>query len=1026
MRRLRGVRRALAAFGWLLAAAVPLAAQQATITGHVTDKETGKPIPGVRLQLIQTALVVTVRNDGSYRFVGLGGGTYDVRVVAVGYGAEKKSVTVAAGETGTVDFALTQVPFTLEEIVTTATGQQRKLELGHVIGTIKADSITAYEPVTSMTTLLQGRTAGVTILPSAGTTGAGTRIRIRGANSLSLSNEPLIYIDGVKVNSSSSSSSLGTGGQSPSRLNDINPDEIESIEIVKGSSAATLYGTEAANGVVRITTKHGSPGRARWNFFAEGGKITDPNPYPNNYRSLGRFASDTTHKLQTCNLVSQAAGSCTFEKLLTTNILEDPAKTPVSTGYRQQYGGSVSGGSDLVQYYISGEFEGEAGTFKLPAAEESRLLTSRGVTSLPDNVIRPNYDKKTSLRANLTSHPTDKVDLQTSIGYVSGNLRLPQNDNNVLGMLPSGYFGSTDTLGNSNWGFFAPGEIFSLYRNQNIERFTGAANAQWRPRGWLTGRATLGYDIGNRTDISFDPTALGPAFGTTPLGNKTDSRTQLRTYTVDAGVTGNFRLLSTLASRTTVGGQYYKDIFFQNLAQGQRLTPGSSDVDGAAILVASQTTTPAVKLGLFAEQVFTFRDRLFLTAAGRVDKSSAFGQNFGSIFYPKASVSYLVSDEPFFPKTSFISLLRIRGSYGQTGRSPGAQDALTFLAPTASAVSGASTSAVTIGGLGLAGLKPERSREREAGVDMGLFRDRINLEGTYYLQRTTDELVQRVLAPSLGGPASRLENLGLVQTKGLELTLNARLIDTRDVAWDAVFTGSKYSNKLLDLGLDAKGDPNPPVIGGIQRHTVGYPLGGFWERPILGFHDTNGNGIIELGEIQIGDTAVYVGPSTPTKEFGFNTTLALFRGQVRLQGQLDYKGGFKQYNLTEVFRCNATGNNCRGIMDQSAPFWEQARAVARRFSPSQTNYGYIEDAEFMKLRELSVTYVVPTRWARKAGSERITITAAGRNLHTWTGYTGIDPEINGAGQVAFNGFGVQDFLTQPQVRTFLVRVSLGF
>jgi TonB-linked SusC/RagA family outer membrane protein len=1025
MRRLSGVRNALTAFGWLLSAAGPLAAQ-ATLAGHVTDKETGKPIPGARLQLIQTALVVTVRNDGSYRFVNLGGGTYDVRVVAVGYGAEKKSVTVAAGATATLDFTLVNVPFTLEEIVTTATGQQRRMELGHVIGTIKADSITAYEPVTSMTTLLQGRTSGVSVLPSAGTTGAGTRIRIRGANSLSLSNEPLIYIDGVKVNSNANSSSLGTGGQSPSRLNDINPDEIENIEIVKGSSAATLYGTEAANGVVRITTKHGSPGRAKWNFFAEGGKITDPNTYPTNYRALGRPASNPTGPLATCNLVSQAAGSCLFDRLLTTNILEDPDKTPVSNGYRQQYGGSVSGGSDLVQYFVSGEFEGEAGTFKLPAAEETRLLTSRGVSSLPDNVIRPNYNRKTSLRANLTSHPTDKVDLSTSIGYISGNLRLPQNDNNVLGMLPSGYFGSTDTLGNSNWGFFAPGEIFSLYRNQNIERFTGAANAQWRPLNWLTGRATLGYDIGNRTDIAFDPTGLGPAFGTTPLGAKTDSRTQLRTYTVDAGVTGNFKLLQSLATRTTVGGQYYKDIFFQNSAQGQRLSPGSNDVDGAAILVATQTTTPAVKLGLFAEEVLTFRDRLFLTAAGRVDKSSAFGHNFGSIFYPKASVAYLISDEPFFPKTSFISLLRLRGSYGQTGRQPGALDAITYLAPTASAVNGASTSAVQVGGLGLSGLRPERSREREAGIDLGLFRDRISVEGTYYLQRTTDELIARQLAPSLGGPNTRFENLGLVQTKGLELTVNSRLIDTRNVAWDAVFTSSKYSNKLIDLGLDAQGKPIPPIIGGIQRHTTGYPLGGFWERPILGYSDANSNGIIELGEIQIGDTAVYVGPSTPTKEFAFNTTVALFRGQLRLQGQLDYKGGFKQYNLTEVFRCISTGNNCRGIMDQSAPFWEQARAVARRFSGSQTNYGYIEDAEFMKLRELSVTYVVPTRWARMVGSDRITVTAAGRNLHTWTGYTGVDPELNGAGQTAFNGFQVQDFLTQPPVRTFLVRVSLGF
>src|ERR1051325_7419847 len=196
MRRLSEVRSSLAALGCLLAAAAPLAAQQGTIEGHVTDAATSKPVAGVRLQLIQTGLVITARNDGRYSFGNLGGGSYDVRVVAVGYGPQKKSVTVTAGQTATLDFALPPVAFTLEALATTAPGQQRRLELGHTSGTIKADSITAYEPVTSMTTLLQARTAGVTILPSAGTVGAGTRIRIRGANSISLSNDPLIYIDG--------------------------------------------------------------------------------------------------------------------------------------------------------------------------------------------------------------------------------------------------------------------------------------------------------------------------------------------------------------------------------------------------------------------------------------------------------------------------------------------------------------------------------------------------------------------------------------------------------------------------------------------------------------------------------------------------------------------------------------------------------------------------------------------------------------------------------------------------------------
>ena len=225
----------------------------------------------------------------------------------------------------------------------------------------------------------------------------------------------------------------------------------------------------------------------------------------------------------------------------------------------------------------------------------------------------------------------------------------------------------------------------------------------------------MGYDIGNRTDIQFDPTALGPNFSTTPLGGKIDTRTQLKTYTVNTGFSANFRLTSSLASRPSVGVQYGKDVFFQNQANGQRLSFGSKDIDGAAILTASQTTTTTVKLGGYIEQQLTWKDRLFLTGALRADDNSSFGADFNTVVFPKASVSYVISDEPFFPKGSMFSLFRLRGAYGQSGLQPGATDALTFFSPTASAVNGASTSAVTFGGLGLAGLKPEKSRERELG-----------------------------------------------------------------------------------------------------------------------------------------------------------------------------------------------------------------------------------------------------------------------------------------------------------------------
>jgi|KBSSwiStaDraftv2_1062776.scaffolds.fasta_scaffold07968_4 TonB-linked SusC/RagA family outer membrane protein len=1024
------VERWLAATAVLLGLAAPAAAQSGSITGRVTDRASTQPIQAARLQISQTGQVVNVRPDGRYTFTTVAPGTYDVRVIAVGYAAEKKTATVAAGETATIDFALDVVPFTLEEIITTATGEQRRLELGHTVASIRADSLTALEPISSLSQLLQARSAGVTVLPSSGTVGAGTRIRIRGANSVSLSNEPIIVVDGIKVNTNPASSSLGTGGQSPSRMNDINPDEIESIEIVKGPSAATLYGTDAANGVIRITTKKGRAGRPRWNTYVEGGQLLDKNDYLNNYRAVGRTITAGTPggALRTCLLTQVVANVCTREKLLVTNPLKDKVMTPVGKGYRSQFGANVSGGSDAIQYFISGEFENEAGTFKLPDAEQERLFTTRGVTELPASTLRPNTNRRVSLRTNLSTHLRDNLDIQTNVGYITANIRLPQNDNNVLGMLPSGYFGTTDTLGVAGWGFFAPGEIFSLLREQAIERFTGSSQVQWRPFSWLSNLTTVGYDIGNRTDIQFDPTALGPAFSTTPLGGKIDTRTQLKTYTVNTGFSANFRLIPAVASRTSVGVQYGKEVFFQNQASGQRLTFGSKDIDGAAILTASQTTTTTVKLGGYAEEQLTYKDRLFVTGALRADDNSSFGADFNTVVFPKASVSYVISDEPFFPKGGFVSLLRLRGAYGQSGLQPGALDALTFLNPTASSVNGASTSAATFGNLGLAGLKPEKSRERELGVDASFWGDRLNIEATYFHKETSDALIARVLAPSLGVSTTRFENLGSVQNIGWELTVNARILNSRSVSYDATFAGSTIRNKLVELGVGI-----PPVISGIQRHTPGYELGSFWERPVT-YADANKDGIIELSEITVangilnspGDTAVYAGSPTPTREFSLTQTVGLFNGALRIQGLLDYKGGFKQYNLTEVFRCTATGNNCQGIHDPSAPLDIQARAVARRLHGRASNWGYLENGEFMKLREVSVTYSLPNRVAGMFGAQHASLTLGGRNLATWTGYTGVDPEVNGAGQAAFNGFGVQDFLTQPQVRTFLLRANFTF
>jgi TonB-dependent SusC/RagA subfamily outer membrane receptor len=271
------------------AGASNLQAQSGRISGRVTSQDTTEALEGARVMLVGTTLIETTNREGRYSFRSVPPGQQQVRVLRIGYRSQTRTATLAPNEAITVDFGLTAEPVTIDEMVVTATGEQRKLEVANAVSTIDAARVVEEAPIAEFGNLISGRAAGVQVLKSGGTTGTGTRIRIRGSNSISLSNEPLFYIDGVRMESGSTSSTLDIGGfgqgggAGPSRINDLNPEDIEDIEIVKGPAAATLYGIQASNGVVRITTKRGRTGRPRWNMYIEQGAVTDHNTYPLNY-----------------------------------------------------------------------------------------------------------------------------------------------------------------------------------------------------------------------------------------------------------------------------------------------------------------------------------------------------------------------------------------------------------------------------------------------------------------------------------------------------------------------------------------------------------------------------------------------------------------------------------------------------------------------------------------------------------------------------------------------------------------------
>src|SRR3954470_14686877 len=296
--------------GVLATSAAVAQAQQGTITGRITAVGSGEPLQESRVVLVGTSLFATAAQDGRYAIRNVPAGSYTVRVLRVGYEEQKKPVQLAAGEAVTLDFTMTPVVVRLTEVVTTATGEQRRVEQGNAIGTIDAAKVVETSPVSNIQDVLASRTPGVSVTGGS-QVGGGSRVRIRGNNSLSLANDPIYIIDGIRMTSNTGSSALFTGGAQPNRANDINPDEIENIEIVKGPSAATLYGTDAANGVIVITTKKGRAGAARWNGWAEGGLLQDNSDYPLNYTIAGHSSTATApFPYKECSMPVVASGTC--------------------------------------------------------------------------------------------------------------------------------------------------------------------------------------------------------------------------------------------------------------------------------------------------------------------------------------------------------------------------------------------------------------------------------------------------------------------------------------------------------------------------------------------------------------------------------------------------------------------------------------------------------------------------------------------------------------------------------------------
>ena len=1050
----------------LLALAAPVHAQgTGNISGRVTSRA-GTPISDAKVLVVGSSLSATTSQDGRYTLRGVRAGMVDLQFLRVGYQSRKHKLDLGSNETATVDQSLEEATVNLQEVVITATGQQRRVELGNSVATY-GDVSKKVESgaMNSLSGLMQSKAAGVIVLPPT-TLGGPPTLRIRGVSSISLSNSPIVYVDGVRY----STNTLTSGTDTPfSLLNMLNPEEIEDIEVVKGPSAATLYGTNAANGVVLITTKKGRVGTARWNYTVEQGQVKDRTPYPDQYANFGHIGATVAR----CQIATQATTGCVTDSLTHYNYLRDKDNTFLKPGGRSLYGISVNGGNDAIRYFASGDIEDETGIIFMPKYEIQRFDAAK-VTVL-DEWKRPLAQSRKSFRANFSANVSPTVDLSFNTGFSQLYNRQPPGDDLIIALL---------YVGIQNWGYkgcpgnttpcgldkqyadalgtplhdaytFAPGDIMQNLNQSRVQRITSSTSASWRPFHWLQNEATMGVDLSviNYTQIC-KLNECPPANATARTGRVTDNKLNRKNVSTKVSSNATWNYKPWLNLRTSVGGDYTWVGFDSVNTSGVGLPPGATTVSSATTRTPGEQLTRAVKtLGAYIEEQATFEDRRFVTVAMRTDQNSAFGTNFQEVYYPKVSLSWIVSEEPWardhIPMVwNWVNNLRLRSAYGASGVQPGATDGFTLYSPSSVSIAArnATTEVVTPAlaetQLSNANLKPEKSGELEMGFEMQLLNNRINVDFTHYNKKTQDALVNVNLAGSTGAAQlNPLQNIGSTQSWGNEVSITGQILDLKTVGWDMTLIGSHNSNKVVNLGIDkTTGKPrflitNSGSTSGQARNTPGLPINAQFYRNYT-YKDANNDGVLQVSEVTVDSAFSYIGYRVPRDLMSVSTGVDLLDKSLRIQTLFDHKGGAGALDGANNFQCTTNPFACRESQDKTAPLWMQARNIAKFYGTTyydpilnqnvtyKTARGYFMSNAFWKWRELSATYTLPAKYSTRFRlGTNSSVSVAARNLKTWTKWTGVDPEANyGLTQTEFQN----EFQSFGSPSYYTIRVNLKY
>ena len=959
----------------LLFAAAPIAAagaQSGIVVGRVTDRGSSMPLEAVRVQAGPT-LAVQTDARGHFIIRNVPTGSQTLRVSRIGYRPEARTLTVPANDSVRVEFALGVSAVELDQIVVTGTGGAvEKRKIGSSLGVVDMTSLQEQLPVSNIGTALSAKIPGVRSVSGGGGAGGAQDLRIRGITSFSLNQRPVVYIDGVRADTRSGEwTNIGgmaccafNGGNQTDRMNDLNPNDIERIEVLKGAAAATLYGSEASNGVIQIFTKKGkAESRPGWAVSVTSG--------------FDRLRSNLPTKLFP-NFSGPADSTGYRQKARDANDL-------IENGLMQEYSVNVQGGGTRSSYFISGGYLDHKGS------------------------IQPNGEKRGNLRLNLDFQPTDKWTFDSHSSFARNAVDELQAGNNWSALLGNAMNGNPRNATRARpYGeaWIPVADIQKMSTTSQVNRWTGGVTARYAFSPSFTHRVTVGLDAvedesGRFFPFSGDYGAAGVTKGQRNVGYRNYS-----SYTADYLGTLNYKIpFTSVVSDLSFGGNGLWDNERRNMAIGNEFPgPGVTTVSSSAKTTSAEAFAESITIGTFLQNRFSFGDELFATLGVRSDGNSAFGENFGFKKYPKADLAWVASQRGFFP--SFVNTVKLRAAIGQAGKAPRAFDKFTTFSSRSVFVG---TPGVVPDNPGNADLRPETSTEKELGIEASFLNDRIGIDASVYRQSTKDAIVQKSNPPSEGFQSAKRVNIGEVKNNGWEVSVNFIPLQLRRLEWSSSLRADGNKNKVTDLG--------GIVLGG-NTVRLGYPVNGVWSRGVASFRVDTVAGKATPRTI-LTDTSVYFGPPLPTFNGSFGNTLRF--GSFQLYGMLTMERGGFFSNGDRPYRVRQGGSdeflqflNPDGTStfksDSVASWWATQDATEKR--------------DNVRLRELSLTWSIPDRLSNRFGFGRTTLTASGLNLMWWDDCHCVDPNmVYNAGE----SFGITSgFLAQPAPRQFRVAMRTRF